>query len=166
MASITADSIAAEIFSELGSPCENTTTSISYWLRSRIGDLNTKIYTNFAAPTNGSTALSQTNDGVTSLMAEDEKSIFKQIYFIKYYEKAIRDNLGAASLDPIQEISSDGARIKKLNRNELSKSYLQLKQQAVDELNRLVADYKINHARATQVAGDDVFDNPNTIPIE
>ena len=163
MANITPNSLASEIHTDLGSPCEIGVNSISFWLRSRIGDLNNYLYTDFVNISTDSSAFYQNVDGTTVYMTEAEKAVFKQLYFIKYYETQIRNNLGAAAIDPIQEISSDGARVKKINRNELSKSYLELKKQAVQELTDMVNSYKINNSRARQVAGDDVFDNPYNI---
>lgn len=163
MANVTPNSLASEIHVDLGSPCEIGIGSIAFWLRSRVGDLNNYICTNFVTPSNDSSAFYQSVDGTTVYMTEAEKAILKQLYFIKYYETQIRNNLGAAAVDPIQEISSDGARIKKINRNELSKSYLELKKQSVEELTNMASAYKINNATARQVAGDDIFDNPYSI---
>lgn len=147
---ITADSIAAEIYLEIGSPCDLKSYSISYWIRTNLGTLNSLIGTSFSIPTSGIIAI----DG----MGNDEEAILKQLYIVKYYDNLVRGSLYAASTNEFIEISSDGAVARKINKNELSKTYLALKNSALDELKYLVGFYNANHGALPRgIVGDDNY---------
>ena len=94
----------------------------------------------------------------------EEKSILKKLYTIHYYDIKVRNALGAASTDPIVEVTSDGASVRKLNRNQTSQLFLTLKKQETDDFNMLVSNYKMLKSTPKQVAGDDTvegFEQPN-----
>ena len=59
----------------------------------------------------------------------EEASILKKMYIVHYYDQQIRSTVGAASTDPIVEVASDGSRVRKINKNELSKTYIALKKE-------------------------------------
>lgn len=69
--------------------------------------------------------------------------------------------MGAASTDSVVEVSSDGARVRKINKNELSKTYLSAKRSEQEELDKLVTAYKITASKPIQVAGDDTVSEAN-----
>ena len=101
-----------------------------------------------------------TNDGVASTPAivsiqAEEASILKKMYIVHYYDQLIRTTVGAASSDPVVEVASDGSRVRKINKNELSKTYLSLKREEYTELKDLINSYKLRKASPVQVAGDD-----------
>ena len=77
------------------------------------------------------------------------------MYFIHDYEKKLKSVLGAASLDAVIQISDLGTSIRKVNKNEVGKTFAQVKKQEVEELNRMTAAYKISASVPRQVAGDD-----------
>jgi hypothetical protein len=77
------------------------------------------------------------------------------MYFVHYYDKQIRSTIGAASTDPVVEVASDGSRVRKINKNELSKTYLALKKEEYMELTDLINAYKLRKTSPVQVAGDD-----------
>ena len=56
--------------------------------------------------------------------------------FIHYYDLKIRSTLGAASNDSVIEVASDGARVRKINKNELSKSWMSARKAERDENRR------------------------------
>lgn len=97
---------------------------------------------------------SATVPAIVSIQAE-EASILKKMYIVHYYDQQIRATVGAASSDPVVEVASDGSRVRKINKNELSKTYISLKKEEYRELTDLVNAYKLRKASPVQVAGDD-----------
>ena len=85
----------------------------------------------------------------------EEASILKKMYIVHYYDQQIRSIVGAASTDPIIEVASDGSRVRKINKNELSKTYIALKKEEYSELIDLINAYKLRKSTPVQVAGDD-----------
>jgi hypothetical protein len=95
----------------------------------------------------------------------NEKTIFKKIYTVYYYERLFRNALGAASTDSTLEINQNGFSARKINKNELAKTYSDLKKQSDAELKILLDKYEINEVSPLQVAGDDTVpasDRPYT----
>ena len=100
------------------------------------------------------------NNGTASTPAivsiqPEEASILKKMYIVHYYDQQIRATVGAASSDPVVEVASDGSRVRKINKNELSKTYISLKKEEYSELIDLINAYKLRKASPVQVAGDD-----------
>ena len=77
------------------------------------------------------------------------------MYNVHYYDQQLRSTLGAASNDPVVEVVSDGSKVRKINKNELSKTYASLKRQEYDELIDMINAYKLRLSAPIQVAGDD-----------
>jgi hypothetical protein len=77
------------------------------------------------------------------------------MYIVHYYDQQIRATVGAASSDPVVEVASDGSRVRKINKNELSKTYISLKKEEYSELTDLINAYKLRKSSPVQVAGDD-----------
>jgi len=166
--------IADEIYRELSEPTTISIPAISYWIRSNVGALNNRINTTFKITTSSyelnasiknsgyepevfneaSGAIGLGNPQITEIQTE-EASILKKMYNVHYYDQQIRTTVGAASSDPIVEVASDGSRVRKINKNELSKTYLSLKKEEYNELNDLINAYKLRKASPVQVAGDD-----------
>lgn len=147
--------IADELYREMGEPSDLSIPSISYWLRNNIGDLNITI--------NKSYGINEDTLEIEIPEGEDfgniEKSIFKMLFSIHYYERLLRNSLGAASVDGTIEIDQNGFRAKKINKNELAKTYAELRKQIVDELTVLTKNYNLNEARPLQIAGDDTIES-------
>ena len=139
--------IADEIFRELNQPTEVSIPQIAFWVRVNVGTLNNIINSCYTIDTS---TLEISPDPEI-----EEKAIFKKLYIIHYYDLKVRAALGAASLDPVVEVTSDGATVRKLNRNQTSQLFLTLKKQESDDFNRLVANYKMRKSAPIQVAGDD-----------
>ena len=100
------------------------------------------------------------NNGTASTPAivsiqPEEASILKKMYIVHYYDQQIRSTVGAASTDPVVEVASDGSRVRKINKNELSKTYISLKKEEYSELTDLINAYKLRKSSPVQVAGDD-----------
>ena len=139
--------IADEIFRELNQPSEVSIPQIALWVRVNVGTLNNTINACYSIDVN-SLEISP-DPGL------EEKSILKKLYVIHYYDIKVRSALGAASTDPIVEVTSDGATVRKLNRNQTSQLFLTLKKQETEDFNRLVTSYKMLKTKPIQVAGDD-----------
>ena len=77
------------------------------------------------------------------------------MYNVHYYDQQLRSTLGAASNDPVVEVVSDGSKVRKINKNELSKTYASLKRQEYEELTDMINAYKLRLSAPVQVAGDD-----------
>lgn len=147
--------ISDEIYRELGEPSDLSLASIAFWLRTNIGDLNILINKKYYIIDNTLEIGVLENSG--DVFGNLEKSIFKMIYSIHYYERLFRNALGAASTDSVLEINQNGFMARKINKNELAKTYAQLRKQISDELYVLTKNYNINEARPLQVAGDDTI---------
>ena len=81
------------------------------------------------------------------------------IYSIHYYERLFRNALGAASTDSTLEITENGFTARKVNKNELAKTYAQLRKQISDELETLTKNYNLNEVEPVQIAGDDTIED-------
>jgi hypothetical protein len=99
----------------------------------------------------------KTADPVIVSIQPEEAAILKKMYVVHYYDKQIRSTVGAASTDPVVEVASDGSRVRKINKNELSKTYLALKKEEYSELADLINSYKLRKSTPVQVAGDDTI---------
>jgi len=147
--------ISDEIYRELGEPSDLSLSSIAFWLRTNIGDLNILINKKYYITED--TLEIGIEEGSGDEFKDVEKSIFKMIYSIHYYERLFRNALGAASTDSLIEINQNGFSARKINKNELAKTYAQLRKQIVDELEILTKNYNLNEARPLQIAGDDTI---------
>jgi len=149
--------IADEIYREMGEPSDSSVASIAFWLRTNIGRLNILIKKPYSI---NETTL-EISDTEEDPFGIAEKTILKLIYISYYYERLLRNALGAASTDSTIEIDQNGFRAKKVNKNELAKTYAQLRKQINDELMELTKNYNLNEARPLQVAGDDTIEAPS-----
>jgi len=148
--------IADELYREMGEPSDLSIASIAYWLRSNIGDLNITINKTYTI--NEITLEIEIPDGDS--FGNTEKSIFKMLFSIHYYERLLRNALGAASTDSTIEINQNGFSARRINKNELAKTYAELRKQINAELMELTKNYNLNEARPIQVAGDDTIEEP------
>lgn len=146
--------IADEIRRELGSASDVSTPSIAYWLRNHLGDLNDLIGTSFV--------LQEDSISVLPEISDEEKAIMKKMYNIYFYDTMIRRFLGAAANDIVLEVSSDGATVRTVNKNELSKTYLQMKKAEKEDLDDLIYGYANRSVAPLQVAGDDTIPAPDS----
>ena len=155
--------VADEIYRELGEPSDISIASIAYWLRTNIGKLN--VLLNKPYLINETTLEIYSSDETKDPFGINEKTIFKKIYTVYYYERLFRNALGAASTDSVIEINQNGFSARKINKNELAKTYSDLKKQSDAELKILLDKYEINEVAPLQVAGDDTVpanDRPYT----
>jgi hypothetical protein len=162
---MTPDEIAVEIYDELQSPSSVSASGISYWLRSNVGKLNNSIFTTFNAPVSGGYGFYQDYPSSGVPMTDKEKDILKCLYELNYYNRQINATMGAAALDSVIEVSSDGATVRRINKNEMSKTWLQLKVSSIQDLNSKIYAYNYGASTPLQVAGDDTIPYSDSTPI-
>jgi len=150
--------VADEVYRELGEPADISIASVAYWLRTNIGKLN--VLLNKPYLISDSTLEIYSSDEAKDPFGINEKAIFKKIYTVYYYERLFRNALGAASTDSVIDISQNGFSARKINKNELAKTYSELKKQADIELKMLLDKYELNEISPLQVAGDDTIEEP------
>lgn len=129
--------LADNIFRNLGEPEEISIPNIAFWLVGRIGELNTLINTTIVYDEN----LEEFNPELT----DEQAAIFGLMYSISYFTRFVRSSLGASAYD-WSEISEGDTMIRRVSRNEVAKTYQQLRNQLQNELNDLVFFYKQNRA--------------------
>lgn len=145
--------IADEIYRELDQPSSLSIPPISFWVRTNLGALNNFINTTFSANETSFEIIDEDGNEITQL----ESAILKKMYLVHFYDGQIRSSLGAASVDAVIELSSDGSRIKKVNKNEQSKTYYTARLQIVEEMKMMINGYKNKGSAPLQVAGDDTI---------
>ena len=150
--------VADEVYRELGEPADISIASVAYWLRTNIGKLN--VLLNKPYLINETTLEIYSSDETKDPFGINEKTIFKKIYTVHYYERLFRNALGAASTDSTIEIDQNGFRAKRVNKNELAKTYSDLKKQSDEALKMLLDKYELNEVTPLQVAGDDTIEAP------
>ena len=155
--------IADELFRELGQPSELSIPAISYWLRTNIGQLNNHL--------NECYRLNEIPDGheivtdaidkdrvpIVIEISEEAKAVIKKMYTIHFYENKLRSNLAAAGTDSVISVADDGSNIRKINKNEVSKVYLNIIKNEIEELRKLIYAYQRSQGEPLQVAGDDTI---------
>jgi hypothetical protein len=121
-----------------------TLASISGWLENNIGELNNLLYTSFSGV-----------GGDVSGLNLEEQNIYQEMFLHHYYKKQTRDALRGIT-DNTNNITSvrDGEQtISFVNRNEVSKVYKGLAQDAYNRLQDLIYSYNSYQASPRQVGG-------------
>ena len=167
--------IADEIYRELSEPSTLSVPAIAYWVRSNVGELNNYLNTSFRVShqtfeiteqieNSGRQPVSFNSDvdNSTLELQFEEKAVLKKMYNVHYYNQQLRSTLGAASSDSVVEVVSDGSKVRKINKNELSKTYTTLKKQEYGEMVDMVNAYKLRLSAPVQVAGDDTIAGTHT----
>jgi len=146
--------IADEIFRELGSPSTISIPAIAFWVRANIGGLNNSINRGFSIKAT-TLEIVRDIDGAETEISIDESNILKKMYHVHYYDQQIRTNLGAAATDSVLEVSSDGQKVRKINKTEIIRHLTTIKKQTLEELNFMIHAFKTNASEPRQVTGDD-----------
>jgi hypothetical protein len=139
--------MAQELHFELGQPTDLSVPAISYWLRNNIGILNNRLNKDIIVDDNSLELIPN--------LGEAEKSIYKKIYECYFYDLKIKQTLNSINSDSLLEVTDGGGTVRRINKNETSKVYLEAKKQAFSELDMMIHDYNINDVGPLQVAGDD-----------
>jgi len=154
----------------LTEPSTLSIPAIAYWVRSNVGELNNYLNTSFRVSYDDFEISEQVEqsgrqpasynssvDNENLALKFEEKAVLKKMYNVHYYDQQLRSTLGAASNDPVVEVVSDGSKVRKINKNELSKTYASLKRQEYEELTDMINAYKLRLSAPVQVAGDDTI---------
>ena len=137
---------ASGIYNNLGQPSGNgiSVSSISGWLGTNVGQLNISIETKY-----------YNRSGIlVPPLSPDEISVYEKMYDYKYYTQMVQNNLGASAYD-WSEITEEGSTVRRVSKNEIAKTYMQLAKDSKETLKDLVATYKRNKAKPRSVTGDD-----------
>lgn len=156
---MTISDIANEIWIELENPNGPTVPFISTWLRNKIGELNTilgKCY-----------SILPVTLEIEPEFGEEEKSIFKKMYFVDYWRDSAKKALsaagyvgnGTAGIGWVSLREGD-SQIVRANPNEVAKIYRGFMQDEQKELNQLINFYKLNIG-PSQIAGNDTVEGGN-----
>ena len=143
--------IANEIYLDLGQPDNTNIPEISFWAKSHIGDLNHLILTSFDIDPITFEIIPNASFG------QDEKSIYKALYYLKYYDNLIRSTLGAAGIQTTLEWTSDGSTVRKLDRSKIAQLYIQIRKDLYNELKDHVTYYKINRSLSKSIEGEEIL---------
>ncbi len=147
---MTIQTLSEDIFRELGSPASLSVPAVAYWARNHIGSLNSLLRTNFV--------LASDSLNVVPEIAEEEKVVLQKLFNIYYYDTQIRASLGAAGIDTVLEVTSDGATVRTASRNEIAKTWVQFKKTEQEDLAQLVAFYLAANVAPLQVL-------PTAVPV-
>ena len=150
--SISITDLASTIWmNELNETSQTSIPEIAYWIRNvGIGKLNNLILTSFTIDTDTLEVLPTTSFGL------DEATILIQLYMIKYFQLQSNNFLGAVGVNDVIEYDESGMLIRKLNRNELAKTWLSLKNQAGEDLKDLINGYRIARATPKSIEGQEI----------
>lgn len=122
-------------------------TKIEAWLTSNTGILSARLAECF-----------------TGELTSEQESIFTLMFMSNYFGKAAQSanagvGTGAQTIDWITIREGDST-VTRTNKNEVSKTYLAMRKQTNEELDKLIAAYHLKYATAQQVAGDDTLEYP------
>lgn len=142
--------IANEIYLDSGAPTDTSIPAIAFWIRGKIGTLNVLLFENLSIDIN---TQELTNCGGS--LPYEIIAIIKQMYRIYDYEVQIRKTMNAVLADPLLKIEDQGTLVTRVNRNEISKTYVQIRKDEIQTLKDLVTAYHIKYAGPQAVHGDD-----------
>lgn len=149
--------LSSEIYDELNQDSMVSIPSIATYLRggSNLGKLNELINTNFTIDSNSLEIIDITNSSIE--IGPQEAAIYAQLFYVYFYGRKAQSFLGAAGIDNVITMESDQGQITFVNRNEISKTFLQMKKDARDLLDKFVNMYKFNNYSPVQVVGSDIL---------
>src|SRR5882724_2276370 len=124
--------VADQTYRELETPDDISIPNIIFWLQSNLNQLNVLIGTQYTL---------DVSEWVIPDLGESESAILKYLYLVYYYNRLIKSNLQAGAFD-WSEISEGDSHIRRVSRNEIAKTYIQLKNALENRLHQLVFRYK------------------------
>src|SRR5438045_1373414 len=145
--------IANEIYIDAGSPTSTSIPAIAFWIRGKVGELNNLIFEDFDIDDDTFEIL----DGDGNEIPSEAVSIIKKMYKVYDFEVQIRSNMNSISTYSIIEVTDQGSSVRKINRNEVSKTFASLKSTEQQALKDLITAYRMRGASPTQVVGDDTI---------
>ncbi len=144
--------IANEIFIENGSSTTTSIPAIAFWIRGKVGWLNTVLFEDFYI--NPALEIFNADTGEISLEAV---SVIKQSYRVYDLEVQIRTMTNALAADSILSVQDNlgGTSFTRVNRNEIAKTIVTIRKDELLYLNRMIDAYRSLKSTPSQVAGDD-----------
>ncbi len=139
--------ISDETFRELSEPSDISIPTLDFWFKSNLGQLNSRL----------DLSILVVDNDFSPQLIDEEKDIYKAIYKIEWYGRQIRNNLGAAAYSSeVLQIKEGNRTIVGVNKNDIAKTFLNLRKDASQELNFLIQAYKFNRSdpRESKVVGD------------
>lgn len=119
-------------------------SQISGWFSANLGQLNSKIHTNFSGDAND--------------MDSSAGAIFSLMYLQKYYERAASNALrGIIQSNGVLSIEDGDNKISFTNKNEVAKVFRGMANDTANEIKDLTYKYNLYHASPRQVVG---YDSP------
>lgn len=124
--------LADQCYRELDSPDDIGIPNIVFFLTSNLPQLNVLLGTGYSL---------DNNQQIFPELGESEATILKYLYLIYYYNRLTKSNLQASAYDWSEIVEGD-SNIRRVSRNEVAKTYIQLKKALEDRFNRLIFLYK------------------------
>ena len=91
----------------------------------------------------------------------------EHLYLISYYARQIRAFSGAGGVDYVTQISQDNVVTKFVERNGISKTFVEMKKIEQENLKQLLNNFKYNRGSiAKQIVGDDYISKFDTTDPE
>lgn len=145
--------IANEIFIENGSPTTTSIPAIAFWIRAKVGWLNTMLFETLSV--NPNYEISNDNGEISLEIV----SIIKQSYRVYDLEVQIRSMMNALATDSILSVKDNlgGTSFTRVNRNEIAKTLATIRKQESDFLQVMIDAYRSLMSAPSQVAGDDTL---------
>ena len=141
--------MASEVIDELGITASPTSSAVILWFRTNYGKINNAIGRNYVVSNDGANPpvsyyLKETlDDGSIEEIGYDEAAIYKKFYYLQYYDSAIRSNIGAASMDAVVEVNSDGMMVRKVSKTEVGRNLATFKRMEMEELQKMISMYQV-----------------------
>lgn len=157
------EDIANQIYFNAGSPTYTSIPAISFWIRSKVGTINTLLYEDFSVVTSPTATNSQGQslsqwqiyDGNGNQIPELAVAVFQQLYRLYDLEIQIRNTMNSLSSDSTILVDDNGSRIKRTDKNEIAKTLIVLRKDEIKILNDLITAYRCGSSCPSQIAGDD-----------
>lgn len=151
--------IASEFYMEWGSPTDMSISSVSYWVRGNVGQLNNAINTHFYIDTSSKEILRINPDDPNQTeiieIGIEEKDVLKAIWQVYFMDWQIRKNLISYTSSSVIEVTEDGNTVRVASPTEIGRNLYTFRKAGSDALVMAINQYKISKATPRQVTGDD-----------
>jgi hypothetical protein len=145
--------IANEIYIDNGSPSDTSIPAIAFWIRGRVGWLNTMLFEDIYI--NEALELYDPSGPIGLEII----SIIKQAYRVYDLEVQVRNSMNALAVDSILSVKDNlaGTSFTRVNRNEIAKTLVALRKEETSFLKTMIDAYRSLKSSPSQVAGDDTM---------
>lgn len=154
-----------QIVRNLNNPSDISIPSVAAFLRfdTNLGKINNLLKTDYSIDPNSLEIVDSKGVEITPEVA----GIYELLYQLNYYIRQINRYLGAGGVETniLQEGTSDGGTLRFVSRNEISKSFIQIKKDIQVQLDKLVNNFKRNSYRPLSIDGNDLVPAAYANPI-